>query len=141
MPNHCPSGALYRLSMSSLAVVLWIVSAIEPRAMMAQFAEHNAGGFLCALIGLLGIIGMLDVLINDFMSDRFNWRTVRKQRHFVLVALAFCYIASLYISLDTVRSTGLSLFYTWNAVSLLSLAFVDAYVRNKESMHARTRPI
>lgn len=125
--------------MSSLAVVLWIISDIEPRAMMAQFAEHGAGGFLCALIGLLGVIGMVDVLINDFLPDRFTWRVARKQRHFVLVALAFCYIASLYVSLDTVKSTGLSLFYTWNAVSLLSLAFVDAYTRNKDSTHARAR--
>jgi hypothetical protein len=125
--------------MCSLAVVLWITAEIEPRSMTAQFAVSGAGGFMCALTGLLGLIGMVDVLINDFLPDRYQWRTARKNRHFVLVAIAFCYIASLYVSLETVKSTALSLFYTWNAISLLSLAFVDAYTRNKESANASPR--
>lgn len=134
--SNCPSAVLYRLSMCSLGLVLWIIAEIEPRSMTAQFADSRAGGFLIAMTGILGIIGMIDVLINDILPERFTWAYARTHRHFVLVALAFCYIASLYTSLDTVKSAGLSLFYCWNAVSLLSLAFVDAYSRSKESTNA-----
>ncbi len=112
---------------------------MEPRSLVAQFSTNaDSGPLLCLLLGILGAIGVVDVLINDVFPERFKWKVIKKHRHFVLIALAFCYVASLYVSIFNIRSAALSLFYGWNALSLLSLAFVDAFQRNRNA-HAATR--
>jgi len=137
-PTNCAAAVLYRLTMCSLGVVLWVISTLDARSLMAQFATHDYGSFLCAATGILGLIGMVDVLINDVLNEKFNWRPAYRHRHLILVGLAFCYIAQVYIGSTSFKSLGLNLFASWNAVSLLSLAFIDAAQRSKEMIsHAR----
>lgn len=136
-PANCAAAVLYRLTMCSLAAVLWLIAEFDSRSLMAQFAQHDYGALLAAATGILGIIGMFDVLINDVLNERFHWRPAYRHRHLILVGLAFCYIAQVYIASSFFKSIGLNLFASWNAVSLLSLAFIDATQRSKEmTQHA-----
>ena len=138
-PANCVAAVLYRLTMCSLAVSLWLIAEFDSRSLMAQFANHSYGSFLTAATGILGIVGMFDVLINDVMNERFKWRPAYRHRHLILVVLAFCYIAQVYIGATSFKSLGLNLFASWNAVSLLSLAFIDAAQRSKEmTLNARS---
>ena len=137
----CHSAVLYRLSMCSLAIVLWLITILEPRSILALYASTAPASFMLAATAVIGLIGVLDVLINDVLPDRFIWRLAERHRHFILVSLAFCYIAGMYISVAIVRSNALNLFFTWNAVSLLSLAFSDARHRHKDICHERERSV
>lgn len=134
--HHCPNGVLFRLSMCALAIVLWITSEVEPRTVIAQFSNAtNGGAMLTVLLGVLGMVGAADILVNDVLDDRFTWRLAKRNRHFILIALAFCYTASMFVSLSTLKSPGLTIFYGWAVFSLISLAFVDAYQRKRKSSH------
>lgn len=117
---------------------MWAIAEFDERSTMGRFSLFASGGeFLVLLIGALGIAGMFDVLINDLLPDNFRWRLAFRHRHLILVGLAFCYVATFYISITEFKSFGLNLFALWNAVSLLSLAYFDAYARNREQNQAR----
>lgn len=135
--NLCRIGVLYRISMCSLAVLMSMFAELEPRSMMALMARTNAGSFLCISLGITGAIGLIDALINDLLPRSYKWRVAFRQRHFILVALAFEYTASFYVSLSTVQSNAMCLFFGWNTLSLVTLAFLDATTRSTERRYGR----
>lgn len=130
LPNSVTTSVLYRLSLFSLAIVIWAMTMLEPRSLMAQFGTTTGAGMLSSVAGALGVIGVIDVIINDILPERFQWQAAKHHRHMILVALAFCYVAQLYIAFTAFKSLELNVFYCWNATSLLSLALVDAHQRN-----------
>lgn len=47
--------------------------------------------------------------------------------------MAFCYVAQLYVAYTHFRSTGLLIYYLWNAVFIVFISFVDAHQRSRDA--------
>lgn len=127
------AGSIFRMYMGGNAIVSAYMAATEPRSLMFWVASTSAGAALIALLALVGVAAILDAVINDLMPKRFNWRVALRQRHFILAAMAFCYLAQLYVSFLQLRSSGLLIQYLWNVVAIMALAFLDAHQRSKDA--------
>jgi hypothetical protein len=67
------------------------------------------------------------------MPKQFHWRVAVRQRHFILAAMAFCYVAQLYVAFLYLRSSGLLIHYLWNVFAIMAVAFFDAHQRSKDA--------
>jgi hypothetical protein len=127
------AGSVFRLYMGGLALVSWYNAINEPRSMISLAAGTEAGVMLAWCLAIVGVAMVADALINDFLPSRFHWRLALQQRHILMAALAFCYVAQLYTAFSTLRSTGLLLYYLWNAISIMFIGLVDAHQRSKDA--------
>lgn len=127
------AGSVFRVYMGGNAIVTWFVGMTDPRSLMHLVASSTEGAVLIWLLMLVGMSVLLDAVINDFLPQRFHWRIALRQRHFFLAAMAFCYVAQLYIAVANFRSTGLLLYYLWNASMIMLVAFIDAHQRSKDA--------
>jgi hypothetical protein len=91
----------------------------------------DSGVDLACLWPAAKLLGLL-TSVTYLAPERFHWRRARRERHFILTALAFCYVAQLYLAFYNFRSTGLLLYYLWNASMIMFVAFLDAHQRAKE---------
>lgn len=127
------AGSVFRLYMGGNALVSWFVAMTEPRSMIRLAASSSEGTILSWALMLIGLAVVFDVLINDFLPDRFHWKTALRQRHILLAAMAFCYVAQLYVGFYSLHSPGLLLYYMWNACTIMFISFVDAHQRSKDA--------
>ncbi len=127
------AGSVFRVYMGGSAIVAWLMAIDAPGSAAHQVAATGEGAALVWLLMLVGVAALIDAVVNDFLPDRFHWRVALRQRHFILSAMAFCYIAQLYVAFFSMRSTGLLLYYLWNAGAIMFIAFIDAHQRSKDS--------
>lgn len=127
------SGSIFRAYIGGNAIVTWYVAMTDPRSLMHLLAMTGEGAVLIWLLMFIGIVLLLDVVINDFLPHRFHWRPALRQRHFILFAMAFCYVAQLYVAVARLYTAGLLLYYLWNAVAIMFIAFIDANQRSKDA--------
>ena len=127
------AGSVFRMYVGGNAIVTWYVAMTDPRSLMHLVASTRDGAVLIWMLMVVGAAALLDAVVNDFLSDRFHWRIGRRQRHYILAALAFCYIAQLYVEFFNLRSGGLLAYYLWNAATIMFIAFIDAHQRNKDN--------
>jgi hypothetical protein len=125
--------SVFRIYMGGNAIVTWFIAMTDPRSLMHSVASTGEGAALVWLLMLVGVAAVLDALINDLLPERFRWRVALRQRHFILAAMAFCYVAQLYVAFFNFRSTGLLLYYLWNASMIMLAAFLDAHQRSKDA--------
>jgi hypothetical protein len=127
------AGSLFRAYMGGNAIVNGYMAISEPRSLMYLVGATEEGGVLILLLSIVGLAALLDAVINDFLPKRFHWRIAVRQRHFILAAMAFCYVAQLYVALLYLRSTGLLIHYLWNVFAIMAVAFFDAHQRSKDA--------
>lgn len=127
------AGAILRIHMGGIAVLTWGMAISDASAMMHMVGGTAEGAILIWLLMFLGAATMVDAFLNDVLPARFHWRVALRQRHFLLFALAFCYVAQLYVAFYGLRSTALLLYYLWNAGMLILVAFLDAHQRSKDA--------
>ena len=127
------AGSVFRVYMGGNAMVNWYMALYEPRSLMHLVASTSEGEALIWLLLFVGLAALLDALINDFMPSRFHWRVALRQRHFILTAMAFCYVAQLYVAFLYLRSSGLLIHYLWNVAAIMAVAFFDAQQRSKDA--------
>lgn len=127
------AGSIFRLHMGGMALATWFLAMSESRSMIAMAASGRAGHYLIWALFLVGIAAVADAVINDFMPERFHWKMAKKQRHFILSTMAFCYVAQLYVAYTSMDSVGLMLYYSWNATTIMFISFVDAHQRSKDA--------
>lgn len=123
--------ALLRFFMGGNAVIAWHNAISDPGSRMYKVALDADGAALVWLMAGFGLIVCLDVLINDILPDRFHWRPALKNRHFVLCALAFCYVAQLYVGVMGRQVVSLLIYYLWNAGMIMLATFLDAKLRSR----------
>ncbi len=126
------AGSAFRFYVGGNAIVSWYVATTDPRALMHLVAETPEGSVLVWAVMLIGVWALVDALINDVLPPRFHWPIALRQRHFILAGMAFCYMAQLYVAYYTSRPVSLLLYYTWNAIAIMAVAFVDANQRAKD---------
>lgn len=127
------AGSVFRMYVGGNAIVTWYVAMTDPRSLMYLVASTRDGAILIWALMAVGAIAVLDAVINDFLPDRFHWRVALRQRHYILVAMAFCYIAQLYVEFNSLRSGGLLAYYLWNALTIMLVAFIDAHQRSQDA--------
>lgn len=137
---HDHFGAFFRFAVGGDALVSWHSSYSDPTARMFRIAQTYEGGLLIWLMGIIGIVVMADVIINDCTPDRIRigarefpirWKRAFKYRHFIFVALALCYATHPFIAEKGGYAVSSSLFFYWNAFLNIGLAFFDAKERTR----------
>ncbi len=119
--------------MGASAMVSFYMSIWEPRSLMFLVGSTFEGEVLIGALAIVGLAAVLDAVINDFLPDRFHWRLAVKQRHFIYTAMAFCYMAQLYVAYLYLRSSGLLVHYLCNVLAIMAVAYFDAHQRCKDS--------
>lgn len=127
------AGSIFRMYMGGNAIVSGYMALCEARSLMHLVASTVEGTVLIVMLTLAGLAALVDAVINDFLPDRFHWRVALRQRHFILMGLAFCYVAQLYVAFLYLRSAGLLIGYLWNVVAIMAVAFFDAHQRSKDA--------
>jgi hypothetical protein len=127
-------SALFRFQLYGLACILWLAGVFDGRSLQALVAARAEGFVLLSLLMLAGVIGLLDMVINDIFPEKYYWDTLRRHRHFGLMTMAACYIGQLFVAFDYVRSVPLFLFYFFLGSTTVVFAFVDAHQRYKETI-------
>jgi hypothetical protein len=124
---------VFRIYMGGNAIVTWFIAMTDSRSLMHSMASTGEGSALIWMLMMVGVAAVLDAVINDLLPERFRWRVALRQRHFILAAMAFCYVAQLYVAFFNLRSTGLLLYYLWNAGMIMLATFLDAHQRSKDA--------
>jgi hypothetical protein len=127
------SGSLFRLFVSSQAVLVCYLALFEERSMYALLARSTDGFVLTGLMGLCGLVGIAEIAINDLFSLSFRWDSGRRYRHFGFAAIAFCYAAQTFVAAYHLGSLGLAIFFLWNALWVVAFSLFDANQRSKEA--------
>ena len=127
------SGTAFRIYMGGNAIVTWYIAMTDARSLMHVVASSGEGAALVWLLMILGACAVVDAVVNDVAPARFHWRIALRQRHFILTAMAFCYVAQLYVAFYSFRSTALLFYYLWNAGMIMLAAFLDAHQRSKDA--------
>ena len=131
MPQR--SGSVFRIYVGGNAIVSWYIALTDPRSLMHAVTASSQGAMLVWLLMVLGAAAVVDALINDIAPRRYHWRVALRQRHYILTAMAFCYLAQLYLAcVYNFRSSGLLIYYLWNAGMIMLAAFLDAHQRSKD---------
>lgn len=127
------SGSAFRIYMGGHAIVAWYIAMTDTRSLMHAVASRGEGAALIWLLMLLGACALVDAIINDLAPECLHWRRALKQRHFILTGMAFCYLAQIYVAFCSQQSTGLLLYYLWNAGVIVFAAYLDAHQRSKDA--------
>jgi hypothetical protein len=129
----CIASVIFRVYLCGLACVTWFTSAFEPRSLGALVMRFDEGELVLWAMLFCGVIGLLDVLINETPLARLiPFHSARNLRHLGYAGLAFCYVAQLFIAVLKLASVGLAAFCLWNALFAVAFSLFDAHQRSKE---------
>lgn len=132
--------ALCRLALGGNAIVSFYYGTTDPGAGLYSVSRYTDGAALLWFMGLIGMVLVLDVLLNDWTPDhvhigarRFKlaWRRTLRYRHYLFASLAFCYAAQPFVAERGGHSVSLLLFFYWHAFINIAVAFLDAKLRSR----------
>lgn len=122
-----------RMYMGGNAVVAWHSAMSEPSSLIARTANTFDGTLLIWVLGIVGAAMVIDVIINDMMPSKFQWKKALKYRHYLFAALAASYVAQLFAADMASHSNGLSVTWAWHAGMTMIASFVDAKKRSRDA--------
>ncbi|MFM0608687.1 hypothetical protein PQR05_29575 [Paraburkholderia sediminicola] len=144
-PQGCIASSVFRLYVCGMAVLLWYFGFHEERSMNWLVAATDQGFYVLWLMLFFGVIGLLDIVLNDYagvLRRRPLFSLARTHRHFGFAGLAFCHTCLVFIAVLQVASTGLALFSLWNAVFVVGFSLLDAHQRAQDfKKEAVCRPL
>lgn len=124
---------MFRISIGGLGVIALYMSIWVPDSLSYSVASTSDGATLIWAQALLGACAIVDAIVNDLLPKQWHWRLALRQRHFIMVGMAFCFLTQIFSALWQGRLTGLEAYYTWNAITIMVAAFPDAYQRLKDA--------
>lgn len=122
-----------RIYMGGNAIVAWHTAISEPKSLIAEATRTPDSLVLIWLLGIVGVLFAVDVIINDIMPKRFVWKRALKYRHFLFSALAYCYVAQLFVGVMAHQGLALLISFVWNASIIMIAAFLDAKKRSRDA--------
>lgn len=122
-----------RLMLCSYVLVSTIVTWFDPRATAGILMErsYEVVWWLIPCVAALAVIGLIDVLVNDFMPKSFMLLVIHDHRHLLLIGMAF---GSMGISAAIATSDGWStilLKYWLDSVFAAGLSFLEMFPRHR----------
>lgn len=122
-----------RMYMGGNAVVTWYNAITEPTSLVARTSNTFDGQLLIWILGIIGASMVIDVIINDVMPQKFQWKKALKYRHFLFAALAASYISQLFVSDMASHGNALRVSWVWHAGMTMIASFVDAKKRSRDA--------
>jgi hypothetical protein len=132
----CIAGSIFRLYVCGAAVLMWYLGFHEERSINAVIAQSSEGYWSLWILCIGGVVGLLDVVLNDYASavkrpPLFTY--ARTHRHFGLALLAFAHTCIAFISVVKIGSPGAAVFSLWSAVFIIGFSLLDAHQRALDS--------
>lgn len=120
------------LCLRTLIVV--VVSLFVEGPLNGKLVEQSGEAGFAVLFAqaALAIIGLLDIIINDVLPDRFRIPTARFCRHYVYIGLALCNSAFLLVMAKNDTLTLLALSYVIDGIAAVWIA-VGTIIRNQRT--------
>jgi hypothetical protein len=122
------------------AIVSWYNAFTYYQSSLAKIAQTSDGALLLWMMGTIGVLIVLDVLINDWTPDhvrlfgrnfKLAWHKAFSNRHLLFVALFFCYAAQPFVAKRGGYDVSLIEFFYLNATQTLAIAFMDVKQRTR----------
>ncbi|MDQ2821770.1 MAG: hypothetical protein M3Y65_15485 [Pseudomonadota bacterium] len=126
-------GSMFRIYIGGLAIIALYMSIEVQDSLSYSVASTADGAMLIWMQAVLGGCAIFDAIVNDLLPARWHWRLALRQRHYIMVGMAFCFLTQIFSALLQSRLTGLEAYYIWNASMIMLAAFPDAYQRMKEA--------
>jgi hypothetical protein len=127
------SASVFRISIGGAAIVSWFSAMTDPASLISSVAETTDGASAIWALMILGLCAVVDAVLNDILPERYHWRVALRQRHYILVGMAFCYLAQIYTAFQLDRHISIVYDYTWRAGMIIFAAFLDAHQRLKDA--------
>lgn len=134
------SSPYIRLILGGQALLNSYTSITNPSSALHDVARTIDGGYFMWAMGLIGIIAIIDMVVNDVLPEavtvgdrifRLSWDRTWSFRHWFFLGIAGCYLAQ--IAFSDVSSQALSITVIcifWTCMNILG-AFVDAGERSR----------
>lgn len=128
----------WRFFIGAWAIQTWHAAFVDPGSRMYRIAQYQDSASIIWLIGGIGVVMMLDSIINDALPDdlevgkwsfKLRWEKVFEQRHWLFGILALAYAVNPGIMSATGRSVEAESFFYLQAAQALAAAFVDVKLR------------
>lgn len=135
-------GAYARFGAALHSLDSWYSSFRDPTARMFKIAQYENSGVLIWIMGIIGVVLLLDVIFNDCTPDtvsfgkytvRIRWKRIFIGRHYVIMALATCYAFHPYIAERGGYELVSSYSFYSNAFLIALLAIFDAKDRTRST--------
>ncbi|MDQ2821275.1 MAG: hypothetical protein M3Y65_12915 [Pseudomonadota bacterium] len=130
--NSQRDGSMFRIYIGGLAIIALYMSIQVPNSLSNLVAATNDGAMLIWLQAILGGCAIVDAIVNDLLPAQWHWRLALRQRHYIMVGMAFCFLTQIFSAFWQDRLSGLEAYYTWNALMIMVAAFPDAQQRLKD---------
>jgi predicted membrane channel-forming protein YqfA (hemolysin III family) len=123
-----PRYWLTRLYIALSVLAMNLATYLEPGALAAPC---TTGWVLAGILCGLGLIGVLDVIINDLMPDRFTLPAVKEHRHLVYVGMALATLGMAYAIVRAEGWTSMLIVYGVDFAAALAVAPLDLFARHR----------
>lgn len=116
-----------------LSAALYAVTAItQPETLLFKIANHDATALgAMYLMGLFAVLGMIDLVVNDLMPERFVIRRALQDRHLVNMGLSLCFAVQMFTTVRYELPLSAMPYYALYAVFIPLSAFADVQRRFK----------
>jgi hypothetical protein len=131
-------GTILRGFFSLLTMHTWYCGMFDPLTlhyMVTQGAGWVGLGVI-TLFGLLGMLALVDTVVNDVMSKKFFLNVLLGRRHLVFMNIALLNATELFVSVQYVFSWGLALYCFLVCSFVVLTAFRDIHYRYPDDKHA-----
>lgn len=98
----------------------------DSQSLMHAAGQERDGTLILFLIVIASIIGFVEMAFHNRFPE------LKRQRHFILAALAFCFLSMLYVGYTSIRSDGVLIFYLWPGLCTMGAAILDARKRRED---------
>jgi len=128
-----------RLLLCMYVLTTSLISWADPRTLVSELLVQSgqAGWLVLAALICLSLVGLLDVVINDFMPKPLTLNFVHRYRHLLFMAIA---IGSVLVSGVIATSAGwtVMLLKFWlDAAAACALAFLEMFPRHRNPKGAQ----
>lgn len=138
LPDY--SMALLRFYAGGDAILAWYQSFSDPGARMFRIAQNQDNAIMIWVLGIIGVVMVLDVIINDLTPEQLNvfgrhitlrWDKAFEHRHWLFVIIAASYVAHPYLATAAGNKVEGVAFFFWNGFQAILLAFFDVKLRTR----------
>lgn len=117
-------------SLTSIAVIAW-----EPEALTHRLITQSGppGWWLVGFLAVVAAVGIVDVVVNDMLPDRFHLRCAKRSRHLIYVALSMGLMCLTYVFIAGGGGwwRALAMPFWIDAVFAALVAFLDLFQRHR----------
>ena len=133
-------GTILRGFFSLLTVHTWFCGMFDPRSLhyLVTYKAQGIGLVVISLFGLLGLLALVDTVVNDVMSKKYFLKPLLGRRHLIFMAIALLNATELFVSVQYVFSWGLAMYCLLVCSFVVLTAFRDIRHRYPDNAHART---